>query len=169
MPNDSGGGEATAPVDAPVMADVVSAPEAGDDAGADVSGPADTGAVDVVEVVEAGPPPVTVHCGQQNTCTAPEFCCLTNSGQMQACSTSLNDCSNLGGTTLRCTTSAQCASGEVCCGQRPNSNVYQDVSCQRSCGGNNDRQFCDPSTPSDCPQGRQCQLSQVLANYYVCL
>jgi hypothetical protein len=164
-----GGLEEAPPADAPTAPDDGPVAEAGADGGDDVGAAPDTGDDTGVVVVEAGPPPVTVHCGQ-STCTTPEFCCVMNGGQLQACSTSLNDCSNQGGTTVLCTTSTQCADGQVCCGQRPNSNVYQDVSCQPSCGGNNnDRQFCDPNAPNDCPQGTKCQKSQVLSDYFVCL
>jgi hypothetical protein len=158
-----------APLDGPALPEVSPPDEGGLDSGGDDGSPPDTG-VDVGTVIEAGPPPVTVHCGQ-STCTAPEFCCVTNAGQqnqMEACSTSLNDCSNQGGTTVRCTTSTQCGAGTVCCGRRPSSSVYQDVSCQPMCNSGNDRQFCDPSVANDCSQGT-CRMSGVLASYYVCL
>jgi hypothetical protein len=168
----------------------------GDDAspGVDAAGPApEAGAEDATEPPETGPtadaaqdapvdapstpetgtdagaPPGTVACGTA-TCTAPAFCCVSNSGQMQTCEMNATACSGQDTTAVHCTSSTQCASGDVCCGQRTTATgQYDEVSCvpEASCTGN-DRQFCSRSVPSDCPQGKTCQLSSILTSYYAC-
>ena len=123
------------------------------------------------------PPDASVSCSTGVSCKTPsQFCCafIAPQSNPDTCSTSLSDCSNQGGTTVRCTSSTQCPSGEVCCASTTTTSLYySDVSCRPTCDptttqGNN-HQFCDPSVPTDCPSIARCEASTVLNGFYACL
>jgi hypothetical protein len=68
-------------------------------------------------------------------------------------------CPATGGTTLRCTSSADCGGASVCCLSQVGGGAVAE--CKTSCGvagGNGNGQLCDLSAASSgCPQGLQCQ------------
>jgi hypothetical protein len=153
------------------------------DTGVDSTVIVDSGSIpDVAPVpesspVETGPAPYSIACGMMTTCTAPaQFCCASGPTgmQTQTCVATLGDCGGNQDTPVYCTSSTQCAAGEVCCGNL-NSAVYGAISCQSDDGGAggpcsaaNAYVFCDPSVPSDCPQGMSCTLSTRLDGFYRC-
>jgi hypothetical protein len=160
-----------APVAPPPAVDAaVGPPDAGTGVPVDAAAAQDSGTV----VTDSGPPAATVSCGNA-TCMAPaEFCCVTfnQGGQQEACATDPGSCMGQGGSAVECTTSAQCGAGQFCCGTKPNSNSYSDVSCQASpcgSGGADQIQFCDPQGPNDCPPGApRCQQSTILNGFFIC-
>jgi hypothetical protein len=98
-------------------------------------------------------------------------CCATGTGAGQTpsyrCQSQGHTCNgNTGpGTIISCASTADCPGGEVCCGAN-NNGVYEQVSCQPTCTGTAPDgatliQFCDPAA-ADCPNGGQCQPSQIL-------
>jgi hypothetical protein len=141
----------------------------------DTGGPIDTGAPDL------GPPETstgdTIVCPPKS-CTAPDVCCATGTGAGQAptyrCQAQGHTCNgNTGpGTIISCSSTADCSNGDVCCGAVNNS-VYEQVSCQPTCNGTAPDGatlviFCDPAA-NDCPNGGQCQPSQILTGgFSVC-
>jgi hypothetical protein len=154
----------------------------GHDAGArpDVSTVQDSGGVADASVPDTsvdetgGGGAGTVFCGN-DTCTTPQqYCCVTGAGQgstpSYSCKMGQASCGSTAGpgTPVHCDKTADCPSGDVCCGSDYNG-YYADVSCQTSCTGTGFTpvQFCD-SSGSDCPQGMTCQMSGVLTGYWVC-
>ena len=126
---------------------------------------------------DAAPYSGPLSCGNQNTCNTPsQICCVTFAGfaqnyrNMEACLASGTDCANEGGTPVYCTSSSQCPGGQVCCGKNANMSVsYTEVSCQPSCNAHNDRVFCDPTLPNECPGSTHCGMSTLLTAFYACL
>jgi hypothetical protein len=154
-------------------APIEAATEAAPDAGTPETGSDGMGALDSSTL------PGTISCGSPgatNTCTTPsEFCCVTYNGgpkgdqNINICGSNASDCSAQMGTTVRCSSSTQCPTGEVCCGTGSSDSplVYTDVSCQPSCGLN-DHLFCDPTVLNDCPATAHCQSSSVLTSFNIC-
>jgi hypothetical protein len=137
--------------------------------------PVDAGAAqDSGTVATDSGPPAVISCGN-TTCPLPaEFCCVTfdQSGQQEACASDPGSCTGQGGSAVECTSSSQCPAGQICCGTKPNSNSYSDVSCQAApCGSGSVEQiqFCDPQGPNDCPpDAPQCQQSTILNGFFIC-
>ena len=90
-------------------------------------------------------------------------------GSSDACR-SPNDppCSGFGSVPATCDGPGDCSGGQVCCGTLsqggPGGGIYTDVSCAdaSSCGGQDHREICDPQASDPCPNGGQCQQSQLL-------
>jgi hypothetical protein len=127
-----------------------------------------------------------IPCGA-DSCHAPSrYCCVSGGiqqgGQHESCASSPNDCNGPGTTPIRCSSSAQCPSREVCCGvlfDGREGQYYSEVACQPQCGGGGGSsgaggsasqfQFCDPAIPSDCPRDMRCVASVVVDGYSVCM
>jgi hypothetical protein len=113
-------------------------------------------------------PSYSVSCGMTTTCEAPaQFCCLSGlpATPTCACESDSTSCGGVADAQIYCTSSAQCAAGQVCCGHVLSPAV---LSCQPTCNGANDYVFCDPSAPNDCPQGHKCVASTRIVGYDRC-
>jgi hypothetical protein len=118
--------------------------------------------------VDVGVPSYSVSCGMTTTCEAPgQFCCLSGlpTTPTYACESDSTSCGGLADAQIYCTSSAQCAAGQLCCGHVLSPAV---VTCQSTCNGPNDYVFCDPSAPNDCPQGHKCVASTRIVGYDRC-
>jgi len=118
---------------------------------------------------DAPPPSYSIACGPTTTCTAPaEFCCYAGITS-ETCETDTTDCSGAADTPITCTSSTQCAQGQVCCGHVvADTTGTTHVSCEATCTGTNDYVFCDPSVASDCPGGEACIASTRLIGFFRC-
>jgi hypothetical protein len=134
---------------------------------ADSAGPArDATPLDGSDV-DARVPPYSVACGT-TTCEAPgQFCCLSGlpATATYACESDSTSCGGNADAKIYCTSSTQCATGQVCCGHVLPPAV---VTCQPTCTAANDYVFCDPSAPTDCPQGHKCVPSTRIVGYDRC-
>lgn len=112
---------------------------------------------------------VAIPCGNARCSVQGEFCCVS-AGGVQSCSANMDGCLGQNGTPVSCTTSSQCPTGQVCCGEQHNS-YYAEVSCQLDCNSSSNGisqvQFCDPNAP-DCPPNDSCQASVYLIGFSVC-
>jgi hypothetical protein len=89
------------------------------------------------------------------------------------CVSSQRACGGNGDVPVNCSSSTQCPSGQVCCGDW-NGQSFSVVSCRQgtACGAPNgiqDYQLCNPQLANDCPRGTMCQVSDMLPGYYECL
>jgi hypothetical protein len=121
--------------------------------------------------VDAPPPMWNVACGM-TTCSGPaQFCCVSGptGNQTDTCVSGTNSCNGQADTPVNCSSSAQCPSGQVCCGRLSNG-AYTDVTCRMTCGGSNEYVFCDPnSLPADCPSATpNCTMSTILDGFNRC-
>ena len=112
-----------------------------------------------------------IYCNSQ-PCQTGEICCFNLMNPTDHCGQT-GTC-GAGYIELSCSGPTDCAGSSVCCGNL-DMNVpmgtapYTSVSCQPSCNGQNQVVICDPQSPNLCPQGTQCQQSQVLGQgYSVC-
>jgi hypothetical protein len=121
---------------------------------------------------DAAPDP-GVACGSGTYCTpSVQTCCISTSGfgGMQRRCSNGNTCGS--GTPVHCDDTADCPSGQVCCGS-VYANVYTDVSCRMSCvpspiGLTTNVRFCDPNN-NDCPStAPNCKMSTIITGYTVC-
>jgi hypothetical protein len=165
---DSGSGaDSGSPVDSGRPGPSVdSGPGPGVDAGVQETGVIDSG---------GGAPGVACPMGGQAVlCQAGDICCITGISQgMQG--TQVDTCQNptapCSGTPVHCASSADCPSGETCCGTQTNAGfraTYRDVSCQTSCFGPMSVTFCDPRVGGGCPPGMQCAASALLQGFSAC-
>jgi hypothetical protein len=118
--------------------------------------------------VDAPPPGYSVSCGTGATCDAPgQYCCLSGlpGNPTYACESDPTTCGGLQDAQVHCSSSAQCPGGQVCCGHVLPPAV---VMCQATCNAANDYVFCDPSAPTDCPQGHKCVQSTRIVGYDRC-
>jgi hypothetical protein len=171
MGSDAGADQAASPQDGASEPDAAAGVDARDDAVTKVpdSGghPRDAAPSDGSEV-DSQAPSYSVSCGMTTTCEAPgQFCCLSGlpATPTYACDSDSTSCGGLTDAQIHCTSSAQCAAGQVCCGHVLSPAV---VSCQPTCNGPNDYVFCDPSAPNDCPQGHKCMPSTRIVGYDRC-
>jgi hypothetical protein len=157
-------------------------PAPGDAAAQDTTTAMDTSTApppDVYTAPEASPmddaPSGTfnITCGA-TTCTGPaELCCVSGpqGAQTDMCvagtGAGASNCNAQTDTPVRCTSSAQCPGGQLCCGRVVNS-VYGEISCRMTCGAAGEFQFCDPNVPSDCPPTTTCTPSTVLDGFNRC-
>jgi hypothetical protein len=118
--------------------------------------------------VDGPPPSYSITCGTMTTCDAPgQFCCLSGlpATPTYACDGDSTSCGGIADAKIYCTSSTQCPGGQVCCGHVLPPAV---VTCQPTCAAANDYVFCDPSAPSDCPQGHKCIASTRIVGYDRC-
>ena len=172
-------GESSEAGSSPDVAETFDAPMAAEGA-ADTGGADLDAAGDVIPAADSPAQGITIPCGaigSSQTCSVPaQICCVTyaqGNENIDTCSSSASDCATQGGTSVRCSSSAQCPSNQVCCGSTTNSLYYSDVSCRATCitsnSSDHEFQFCDPTLPSDCPPHTRCEISTILTTFNVCL
>jgi hypothetical protein len=99
-------------------------------------------------------------CGGE-TCALPSsMCCVTrnNDNFVFSCSSACTR-QQAGNAALRCSATANCAAGQVCCANRDDSGTLTSA-CSPSC--ERGLQLCDPSaTSTGCPTNRRCSSRDV--------
>jgi hypothetical protein len=137
----------------------------------DSSTPVDSAPVD--EQPATGPAVLCPDMGSPMSCQPGEICCIqgdpTQGMQTDTCEAPNQGCTP--GTRVRCAMTADCPTGDVCCGSETTVagvTTYTEVSCAKTCTGTTQRIFCDPQV-NDCPpQTPTCGQSQLLPGYNVC-
>jgi hypothetical protein len=136
------------------------------DSGADDVMASDTGAGD------AAPDP-GIACGSGTYCApSSQTCCVSSGGlggTQRRCANG-NSCGS--GTPVHCDDTADCPSGQVCCGTDYANVGYTDISCRMTCGPSTFTityaRFCDPNN-NDCPStAPNCKMSTIITGYTVC-
>jgi hypothetical protein len=163
--NDAGGTDATVDHEEPIDTGSVrdTGPAQVDSSGDEVM--EDTGLGD------AAPDP-GIACGSGPYCApSSQTCCVSSSVlSMQRRCAAGNSCGQ--GTPVHCDDTADCPSGQVCCGTDYTNIGYTDVSCRMTCGPSTFTmtyvRFCDPNN-NDCPStSPNCKASTIITGYNVC-
>ena len=113
-----------------------------------------------------GSPTGSVACGSA-TCSLPnELCCVNQGG-----STCIPDGTNCQGTDVFCDGPEDCPGTQVCCGQIGTGTSYANLMCRNAsqCTFQDQRIVVCGGDPSVCPNGTNCQASQFLPQYNVCV
>jgi hypothetical protein len=141
----------------------------GTDAAVDAAGSADPGILCGTALVTGGKKYCAV--GKQD-------CCATGSGAAATFRCESGTSSSCQGTTISCDDSAQCPTGNVCCGIfDTNTDVYAVLQCAASCDPTQGQYvFCDPTAKVDVcsaiPHGGgpayACTASTLLPGYFRC-
>jgi hypothetical protein len=142
---------------------VVDSSDGSNDSGSDGDSSSKTEASTGDKGIACGPASADVYCN-----VGTQVCCVGASASAQAC-TAVGACpSPL--TPMKCDDTADCPSGQVCCGQLTAGGTgYTSVSCQATCGPiSTEHQLCDPKV-HDCPTGLTCTPSTLLPGHSVCL
>lgn len=124
-----------------------------------------------------------VFCGKSNGndvyCPTGELCCArgkTQGGKLQydtfECVANKNQCGGQLDAALECDDKSDCNQGEFCCAQTfpagGGSTRYVKTYCQQNnCQGASAR-MCQTGNTDECPNGSQCNPSQVLKDFGVC-
>jgi hypothetical protein len=131
---------------------------------------------------DTGPARPPIYCGPGMTCPVAtgEACCVSNvdfesgTGTADYSCGPVKSCYMAGNIPVLCDTTADCPTGELCCGTKMSSyGEYAYVRCEATCpstAANTRVIFCDPSaSPSICAAvGKSCLASGLLPGYYVC-
>jgi hypothetical protein len=103
-------------------------------------------------------------CGEASCDKATQGCCLNITGNV--CYDTADD--NCFGSKAQCLDSSDCP-GQICCGQVSTFGTYNDISCQPTCSGLNQRRLCEPTADKSCPNSGSCTQSPLLpTGYFVC-
>jgi hypothetical protein len=112
----------------------------------------------------SGGPDTGIKCDKQYCAVGMQECCITN--QTHQCISQGGMCTGLA---MKCDDTDDCLQGEVCCGQENQQmTAYETISCQPTCLGQLQHQFCDPAIVNSCPMGLTCIASTLLPGYYAC-
>jgi hypothetical protein len=118
----------------------------------------------------AAPPGLSCTNGTMKVfCQGTDTCCITTGiGTTTAACGSANTCL---GTELRCASSADCTTGQVCCASENlgGFTTTYTVSCAMTCTGLGKSELCNPSKGSSaCSGGETCTASTALPGYSQC-